>query len=538
MQVLGHHHLAQGRALRGLRALALAWAWTAVLLAPRALAAEAPRKLQVNEYRVEGAEQLTTGELEVVLAPFLGPGRELADIESARAAVEKAYSDRGFQTVTVAIPRQTVRDGVVVLKVTEGRVGRLRVNGARWYSPRDIKLQAQSVAEGTVPNFEALVSDIVVLNGLPDRRVTPAVRSGALPGTVDVDLNVQDAPPLHGSLEWNNRHGASTTAQRLNGALRYDNLWQLGHSLNFAFQVAPQRVADGKVFSASYLARIPDVPWLTFSANGVLQDSDVSTLGAVDVKGRGRTLGGRANFTLPGTTRFFQSISTGLDCKRYEEALSLGAETMRTPIEHWPWTTRYGVAWAGDASQTQLGLSAAFNVRALSSSADQFDSRRYKASAGFMVFRLDFSRTDELPLGLQLFERVQAQFSPDPLISSEQITAGGAESVRGYLEAQASGDYGGVGTIELRGPSFAARLRPAVDDWRLFVFADGGRLGLRYPLPEQTPLYRLVSAGGGMRIGLFRKLDASLDVGVPLASGGVTTKFREPRVHFRLSSEF
>ncbi len=61
------------------------------------------------------------------------------------------------------------------------------------------------------PNFGDVTKDIVSLNQWPDRRVTPALRAGVAPGTVDVDLNVEDKSPLHASLEVNNRQSPSTT---------------------------------------------------------------------------------------------------------------------------------------------------------------------------------------------------------------------------------------------------------------------------------------------------------------------------------------
>src|SRR5262249_22649372 len=172
---------------------------------------------------------------------------------------------------------------------------------------------APSVAEGTVPNFNEIVRDVYLLNQLPDRRVTPSLRAGAVPGTVDVDLNVQDHLPLHGSLELNNRYSANTVPARLNGSLHYDNLWQKGHSLSLSFQVAPQRLEDAMVFSASYLARLPDAPWLSFTFNGVLQNSDVSTLGGAAVQGRGRIFGGPGHFVPPAPASPFPRRRARLD---------------------------------------------------------------------------------------------------------------------------------------------------------------------------------------------------------------------------------
>src|SRR5262249_49756563 len=156
-------------------------------------------------YRVEGAEALPQIEIEEAVYPFLGPNRSEADVEKARAALEKAYHEKGLQTVSVSVPPQNALRGFVVLKVTENKVGQLRGKGSRYFDLDRIKETAPSLQKGTLPNFKEVTKDIVTLNRWPDRRVTPALRAGVTPGTVDVDLNVEDTYPLHGSFEVNNR---------------------------------------------------------------------------------------------------------------------------------------------------------------------------------------------------------------------------------------------------------------------------------------------------------------------------------------------
>ena len=512
-----------------------AWLVAAAVGTARAQTAEPKRRvLDIYEYRVEGARQLSAAEVEETVLPFMGPQRPLDDIEKARAALEKLYSDKGYQSVSVAIPPQRVVGGVVLLHVSESTVGRLRVRGSRWFSLGEIRAQAPSMAEGAVPNFNDIVRDIYALNQIPDRRVTPVLRAGVEPGTIDVELNVKDRLPLHGSLEVNDRFSANTTVPRLNGSLHYDNLWQMGHSLTFSFQVAPKRPQDAEVFSAAYLMRFAGAPWLTVTLNGVLQNSDVSTLGAVAVQGRGRIFGGRATFALPGASGFFHNLTVGLDYKHFGKELQ--GDPFAAPITYWPGTAQYGATWASETATTQLGATVVFNLRGLSSAADAFDAKRYQAGGAFIDYRGDLARTDELPGGFQLVEKIQGQYSADPLIPSEQLIAGGVDSVRGYLEAQAAGDLGFFGTVEARSPS----LGPAgswLDEWRLHLFGDGARLANRNPLPEQQWLFFLWSAGGGTRFRAFEAFNGSFDLAVPLRTQGSSKQFH-PRLQFRIWAEF
>jgi hemolysin activation/secretion protein len=492
----------------------------------------------VSEFRVKGATSLSEAELEAAVSPFLGPARTLDDVERARAALEKAYSERGWHAVTVAIPPQKVRDGVVMLEVTEGTVARLRVRGARWFSPADIRRHAPSLAEGAIPNFDHVVSDVFDLNQIPDRRVTPSLRAGVVPGTIDADLVVEDHLPLHGSVEMNDRYSPGTTPLRVNTSLRYDNLFQLGHSLAFSFQTAPQRPDDGKVYLASYLARIPELPRLSVSVTGLLQNSDISTLGGSAVAGKGKMLGGRVVYTLPAPEGWFHTAGAGVDYKEFLEKLSHGGSALETPVTYWPVTVQYSATHEGSSSQTQLGSSLIVNLRMASSAPDRFDAKRYGASGNFVILRGDAARTDDLWLGLQLHEHLVLQWTPDPVVGSEQLAAGGIESVRGYLEAQGLGDYGATTQVELRSPSLSRWFwGRALTEWRFHVFVDAGAVAIHRPLPEQTASAVLLSTGGGTRLRVYGHVAGALEAGVPLRTVGTTAR-HTATLQFRVWSEF
>lgn len=499
----------------------------------------AEQRFDVFEYRIEGADLLSLPEIETALYPFLGPDRTPDDVDAARAALEAAYFDKGYQTIAVAVPPQNVEHGIVTLQVTEGAVGRLRVRGSRYFDLDAIKEAAPSLAEGTVPNLQEVTEDIIALNQIPDRRVTPTLRAGVAPGTVDVDLNVEDTFPLHGSVELNNRYSQDTTKLRLNASLRYDNLWQLGHSINLGYQVAPQRRSDSEVFSGSYLARFQSVPWFSGLVYGVKQDSDVSTLGDVNVAGQGEIIGGRALLTLPRKEGFFHTLSLGLDYKSFQERVTLdGEEGFSSPITYYPITASYAATWLGEESTTQLNVGITGSFRGAGSERDDFDNRRSDATGSFLYFRGDASHLQELPFGAQVFGEVQGQFSNDALISSEQFSAGGQDTVRGYLESEVLGDRAALGSLELRSPSVTNYFGDDIlNDWRLHAFIEGGHVTINEPLEEQIESFELWSFGVGTRIQLLDYVNGSFDVAVPMVEQGDTEQ-GDPRALFRAWLEF
>ena len=519
--------------------------------APAPKPAAATQRFDIDDFAVQGADTLPQIDVEEAIYPFLGPDKTADDVEKARAALEKAYHDKGYQTVSVSVPQQNAQTRMITLKVTELKVGRLRVKNSRYFRLDRIADGAGSLKEGTVPNFNEVTKDIVSLNQWPDRRVTPALRAGVTPGTVDVDLNVEDKVPVHANVEVNNRQSPNTTALRVNSTVHYDNLWQLGHSLSFSYQVAPQRPNDAEVFSGSYLARVPNVDWLNVLFYGVKSSSDVATVGGTNVIGPGQIIGSRAVMTLPARENLFHTLSAGVDYKHFDQTVMVGGAGFGSPVTYYPFVASYGATFQHEKFTTQLNAAITYSLRPLGDGVIPFDNKRFGASPSFTHFNVDVSHTQELPEGFQLYAKVQGQLADGPLVSSEQFSVGGLDTVRGYLESETLGDNGVVGNVELRSPNMGEMLQKRMKDetgqgqarftifneWRMFAFADGGVATILRPLPEQQSQFDLWSYGVGSRFKMFDYLNGTLVYSVPMVSQTYSGA-RSPRVNFRIWGEF
>lgn len=479
--------------------------------------AEVGTRFYIRQYRVEGAKLLKQLEIEEAVYPYLGPGRTPDDVEQCRQTLEKAFHARGFQTVSVSVPSQDPRRGVIRLEVSEGKVGRLRVKNSTWFLPSRIKSEVPSLAEGSTPDFNKVSKDMMAVNRLADRRVTPELRPGIEPGTVDIDLTVEDEFPLHGSLELNNRYSADTTKLRLNGSLSYGNMFQLGHTLGLSFQIAPENIDDARVFSGYYLARVSDK--LSLMLQGTKQDSDVSTITGAAVGGKGETVGARLMVDLPNTQNFYQTFSFGIDYKNYAEDIVIGPDTISSPIEYYPIGASYYARWTAERHFTDLNTSLTMHLRGLGSGESEFANKRFGASGAFCILRADASHTHDVAGDYQIFGKIQGQLSGQALINNEQIAGGGLSSARGYLEATSLGDSGVFTTLEARSPSLIGRgdTTPApANEWRFHVFADGGLVGSNDTLPGQDSTSWFASVGLGTRIRVAEHYNGSLDLAFPL----------------------
>jgi hemolysin activation/secretion protein len=504
----------------------------------------------IKEFRVLGSHQLSRSEIEKAVYSFMGPERTPDDVEQARAALEKTFQDKGFQTVSVQIPQQTGKHGIVFLQVVEAKVGRLNVEGARFFSLAAIKKGVPSLAPGTVPNFNQVSAEIMSLNQWSDRQVIPTIAQGFEPGTVDVTLKVKDTLPWHGSAEFNNRYSPNTVPYRLNASSSYDDLWQLGHSIGGSFQVAPQNASEALNWNVFYTARFPHNDWLRLNLSYAEQNSNVSTLGGSAVNGAGQTAAFRFLAALPSEKEFSQSLSAGIDFKHLNQAVAPIADSSLavlppTPLSYWPIRVDYTAIWTPKDSTTifDIGLSCgirgaifpSYGMGAYGNETD-FSNLRYDSDGGFFVLKGDLSHTHELPGGFQLYGKVQGQVSPNPLVYSEQFAGGGLDTCRGYLEGTQAGDNALFGSAELRTPSLLQG-HAGINEWRLYGFMDGGTLTLNEPLPGQIGTFNFASYGAGSRIRMFQYLNGSIDVGIPLISEAPVLA-NSVLVTFRLFGEF
>ncbi|WP_256731262.1 ShlB/FhaC/HecB family hemolysin secretion/activation protein [Sphingomonas sp. dw_22] len=527
---------------------------------------EAPAKFMIAAIDVSGVSKLDNAEIEKLIYPYLGPDRTNEDVIAAQKALQDAYARKGFEAVEVEIPVQpndTFAQGIVQLVVHETPLGKVQVVDAKHHSPEVARAQVPSLVEGQPINIASLQSDIAEANRFPDRQISPKFKPGATPGTVDVDLQVEDQSPVHASVELNNDNSPNTEPLRLSGTVRYSNLWGAGHTLSVTSSLAPQDTKQSAVVSASYNAPLFGTPW-SFLVYGYKSNSNVAALGGTNVLGNGYQIGLRATYRLPGD-KVFQQISFGPDFKSFKENISLDGRPLQpTKINYLPLVAEYALSGADDESTFGLTLGATAGLRVIKRDAcfenpfdgppppgvltcqlgsdvgviaDQFTGRAINASENFVHFNLDLNYTRTLDKDFQVALRFSGQLADSSLVTNEQFSIGGMSNVRGYYVSEAVGDDGFSSSIELRTPDWGPSIGSIVDSFRLFTFLDAGYARVRAPATGQQDEFRLAGAGGGLRLQLFKLVTGEFVIGVPLRRGPITDR-GDPRYSFSLKGEF
>ena len=510
-------------------------------------------QFNIAEYRVLGNTVLEVREIERVVYPKLGPGKTIDDVETARAALEARYHELGFATVFVDTPEQDVSDGIVRLRVTEGRIAHTRISGARYFSNGAIRSGMPAATPDTVPHLPSLQAQLAELNSqTPDRTVTPVLTAGKNPGTVDLALKVRDELPFHASVELNDQYTADTSRLRAIIAASYDNLFGRMDSLSLQYQTAPRNRNEVDVWAASYTRRLWDVG-ARVAFFFVDSNSDVATVGdagaTLTVLGKGKIYGVRYIQPLVNSAAASHTLLGGLEYKNFTESI-ISKDLLSTPITYGNFSIGHAGAWRGEKNQFSMTNSLNFGIRSLFNDPQEFAVKRRLGKPNYMLWRADAAYLRPLASRLVLRLRASGQYARDSIISNEQFSIGGAGGVRGYLEAEELGDSGIKTSIEVGSTQLSwisDRLQADA-----FLFFDYGRMTRVNPLRAQDrvtlvegdllerPNDTLRSAGIGLNFDVFNHFSGSLGWAYPLAdsSNANGTRSGDSRLIFTVKSSW
>ena len=439
------------------------------------------------------------------------------------------------------IPEQDVEAGLVKLQVVEGTIERLKITGSRYYSLGKIREGLPGLAAGQVPHMPTVQEQVGKLaQESGDRNLTPVFRAGSTPGKMEAEIKVDDQLPIHGGVEMNGMNTENTTRSRLIASLRYDNLWQRFHSASLQYQVSPENYDEVEVWSGTYVlpTGLADTRLALYGVGISSNNALGATVGGSNVVGTGLIFGARLMKPLPSVGDYLHNLSFGVDYKDFDQTVTQsGQDTGKTPIQYLPFTVGYEGIWRRGDGLSSINLAGHFSFRGVVNDQQQFEDKRFKSKPDFFYFTGGLKHQHGLPWDMRLALRAGGQIADSPLISNEQFSLGGWQTVRGYYQTQQLGDNG----VNLSAELFSPNLIPAgweyAQNLRALAFFDWGYLWILDPLPSNPTFYQLASTGAGLRMQWFKHLIGELDVGVPLYRQS-TVSPGNVRIDFRVAYEF
>eukprot|EP01034_Spumella_vulgaris_P025049 gene25049-31459_t len=149
-------------------------------------------RFDISRFEVKGNTLLPAAEVERLVGPYTGQRRDFGDVQRALEALEAAYHARGYNVVTVELPEQELNQGVVLLKVMETKIGRVKVENNRYFDEANIRRSLPALQEGRTPNLNEVSNSLRLANENPSKKVNLKLQSSETDGEVDARLEVTD----------------------------------------------------------------------------------------------------------------------------------------------------------------------------------------------------------------------------------------------------------------------------------------------------------------------------------------------------------
>jgi hemolysin activation/secretion protein len=531
----------------GAGAVALACVLPAAQAQTASPTAQQEVRLDVTAFRIEGNTLLPQDVLESALAPFKGQ-RSLAELKQATAAVQEQYRQAGYGAVVAYLPEQRGTDGVVTVRVLEGRVGRVVVLGNTLFSEANIRRSLPLLVEGQTPQVQRLDAQIQLANENPAKQLAVVLEPGQQQGEVDARINVTERSVGAWSLSADNTGNHQTGWYRVGLAYQNFGLWDRDHQLMLQAQTSPDHVDQVKIFSGSY--RIPfygqGLAWDLYGAYSSVDGGSTSTAaGALQFNGRGRVLGTRLTKLLPRQGERDQRVVLGLDQRAYLNDCAIAGlpagvcggsgESVTVQPLSLEYQLQQGGAWPAGMN---IALVHNLALGGRNSGQADFDAVRPGARRDYSIVRLGGFVQVGLPQDWRLQARANGQLTNTALVPGEQYGLAGASAVRGYEEREVSGDQGASASIELVGPELGAAISASIQSLRLLAFVDAGRVWNRGGAPclGNRDACTLASVGLGMRL-VAGGLQLRLDLAETLKAG-TRTERHDLGLHLQASYSF
>ncbi len=531
--------------------LAAAATAPAAVLSETALQQELQRLIDNMQQPEVGSEPITPEALQQLIDKLRleqqQAGLGIDELQGIAAEVARYYRHHGLILAQAYIPPQTIRDGVVSLRVVEGRLGQVQVEKPRRYTVAQLTRPfagqvGQPVARQRVEEALLLLSDYPGLHSFG------VFRPGNEPGTTDLVISVLEERRVEARLHADNYGSQYTGEYRTRADLVINNPFKaqdrLFAHISRTFQpdnglyggLGYERSAFGprNLFGVGYLDN-------TYDMGGILEPFGLTgSTRVVDFYWR-RQFARSHRWNSFGVLRFARKsvaldVAEGRDTA--DELSVFGAEL------GFDRRSADGRSYQSGRLQFSQGLEGILGSMDGSNDPDVATANRRGgsgeyASSQFSKLSADYQYWYDISQTHSLRLVTRGQYSADLLTSIEQFSMGGPGSVRAYANAEYLLDTGYSLSLEwlLRAPGFAQWPAFAGKRWgeilQFVLFADTAQGWLNDPLASERKNVSLHGVGGGLRIyaGAFSmRLEIAAPVGDETASNG-----RDPQYFFEFN---
>jgi hemolysin activation/secretion protein len=492
----------------------------------------------ITRFEVDGNTLLQPSAVQSLVSVFAGKNRDFSDIERAMAALETAYRKHGFSLVKVVLPEQELNQGVVHLKVVETRIGHVRVTGNQFHSEANVRRSLPSIADGAVPNVDAVSANLRMANENPSKKANLQLHSGDHPGFIDAVVEVTDQRNWSAGAVLDNSGTDPSGRTHITAQYQNFNVAGLDHVFTAQYTTSPENPSKISVYGAGYhipLYSLRDSLDFYGSYSTIKAGSVSAGLLDLTVSGAGTMFGAHLNHELPRVGHYDSQLIVGFDHKSFRNDVEFQGIQLGGDITVNPLSLSYVSQWAVPAGNLNFYLTGVRDIPGGSQASDaDFTAARSGATSNYWLLRYGIGFTRPLPRDWQMRLTLNGQATRDALVPGEQFGVGGAASVRGLQERAISNDEGFTANAELYTPNLCRGLPGAATRCIALAFLDGGRVSRNQALAGEAGHESVSSAGVGFRLNSGRAVSLQVDYGHVVSASDPQQK-GEQRLHALLA---
>lgn len=496
----------------------------------------------VRRFEFVGNRVFSDARLGAVVADYLWRPMDILELEQARLAITKLYIENGYVNSGAIVENLPDTEGVVAIRIVEGELTQANIEGVKWVREGFYRSRL-GVGSGRPLSSDSLRQELRLWRQqYPVEQVNAELRPGALPGQAVIDVAIRERFPYHLGVQYANDRPPSTGSDRISVALEVESLTRNADRLHIDYGI----VRGGRW--------VEDAEWQGWD--------DLAVSYRIPVNSRDTSLSAwYSRYHVAVTEEAFRELHITAESESF--GVSLSHPVIRSP------SRELTLSLAGERRVNRnflLGRPYSFSpgsiegesvVHALRLSGQWVQRGARQVIAGRLTLSWGIDalgatrNSGALPDGQfvgilgqarylrrigrtphQWAVKLAGQYTPDPLLTLEQLAMGGGDTVRGYRENTLIRDYGAMATLEAHLAVWTRKdAQPIV---RLVPFAS---LGAGWNNDRSTPHPSdIESAGVGMVVTPIRQIEASLFWGYAFRELEYTTyNLQDDGIHFRLS---
>lgn len=442
-----------------------------------------------------------------IMARVKSTGIALANLLAIRSAITQLYIEHDYVTSGAFLPTNQVLEDTVSIEVLEGELETVEIKGLKRLDESYIHSRLRSASNEPLDRQSLLEALQLLQLDSHIERINAELVAGNSPASSILLLDVQENNAFSFGVSAANNRSPSIGSTQGSVFVTHNNLSGFGDRLT-----AEYGASEGlDIYGVGYTLPINGMDGtlsFRYSNNGsTIIEDDFARLD-INSDSESFAFGFRQPIIRKPQTEL--ALGLNLDLRRsqtfiQDEPFSFGAGSqegksnvtaLRLVQE---WSNRQSQTVIAARSELSFGLDA-FNATINDNGVD----------GRFFAWRGQFQYARQFDNDFVLLAGISTQLTPDSLLSLEQISIGGSDTIRGYRSNQSVADNGVVSSLELRIPLVS-------NSWNQLQLTPFFELGTvwnsDFPNPESATL---ASIGTGLRWQIGSNFNFNLSYGLPL----------------------